>query len=99
MSMQITPTMRLDFQARFVLNEDQCRALDALAGYNFESFCKVFYEKMGEHYLKPHEDGLRSLFDAIGKQIKPQLDRIDAINSMIREAARQDAMGQAARGR
>jgi len=35
----------------------------------------TFYKYMGEHYLKPHEDGLRSLFDSRENLLK-QLHKI-----------------------
>lgn len=47
------------------LSEDEAYALDAIVGYGADSFLKVFYEHMGEHYLKPHEAGLRSLFESV----------------------------------
>lgn len=43
----------------------EAAALDALVGYGADSFLKVFYEHLGQHYLKPYEVGLRSLFDSV----------------------------------
>ncbi len=56
------PTISVDITIR--LTESEARALDALAGYGIDAFLKVFYT-LGRHYMEPHEDGLRSLFEAI----------------------------------
>lgn len=61
--------------ATFLLDEEEMRALDALTGYGIDPFLKVFYEKMGAHYLKPHEEGLRSLFKSVREAIPRILDR------------------------
>ncbi len=69
------PTVNVE--VRLVINEAEARALDALAGYGTEPFLKTFYEHMGKHYLQPHENGLRSLFDAVREHVGPILDRLD----------------------
>lgn len=69
---------RLDLDVALVLTEPEVRALDALTGYGVKSFLEVFYERMGEYYLKPHEDGLRSLFDTVRSELPPILKRLDA---------------------
>jgi hypothetical protein len=48
------------------LTEDEAGALDALFGYDVESFLETFYEKMGAAYLQPYEKGLRSLHASRG---------------------------------
>lgn len=53
----VTATLTLDHQ--------EIAALDALAGYGTDEFLKVFYGKLGEAYLRPHEAGLRSLFETV----------------------------------
>lgn len=63
--MKIQGRPNLDLLVTISLTETEARALDALAGYSIESFLQVFYHGMGEAYLKPHEEGLRSLFKAI----------------------------------
>jgi hypothetical protein len=51
----------IDVAVELVLNEDELCALDALFGYDLESFLGTFYRMMGRNYLEPHEAGLRSL--------------------------------------
>lgn len=55
----------IDLEVSVVLSDAEIGALDALAGYGTDAFLKVFYEHMGQSYLKPHEAGLRSLFDTV----------------------------------
>ena len=57
-------TPRVTVEAVLTLNHDELGALDALVGYGVEPFLKLFYKHMGEAYLKPHEAGLRSFFNA-----------------------------------
>jgi hypothetical protein len=79
-------TLKLDFKTRLDLNESESRALDALAGYGTDSFLKIFYEKMGRHYLEPYEDGLRSLFEKISNELRPEIRNITKMQRQIKEA-------------
>jgi hypothetical protein len=56
---------RVVVETTMVLSEDEVAALEALAGYGTEEFLRVFYERLGKNYLRPHEAGLRSLFATI----------------------------------
>lgn len=73
-------------QATLTLNEVECRALDALIGYGIEPFLKVFYEKMGRHYLEPHERGLRELFKKFGQTVHPALSDVQTARQLVSEA-------------
>ncbi len=64
--MKTKTTAKIEAQFTLQLSEDEAGALDALAGYGADAFLKVFYKYMGEHYMRPHEAGLRSLFATIG---------------------------------
>lgn len=55
----------IDTVATISLNGDELSALDALAGYGVDEFIELFYKHMGEHYLKPHENGLRSFLNSV----------------------------------
>lgn len=52
-------------EVTLVLSEVEAKALDAIVGYGPEQFLKVFYEHLGQAYLKPNEQGLKSLFDSV----------------------------------
>lgn len=60
-----------------ILDEDQVRALDAIVGYGPKAFVKGFKEKLGKAYIAPYEKGVYSLFEAVIKQIRPALHKID----------------------
>lgn len=72
--------------ATIVLTETEIRALDALVGYGIDSFLTVFYEKLGEHYMKPHESGLRSLFENIQQNVRPAIHEVDWHRKTLRSA-------------
>ena len=59
MKIEGRPKVNLEISIR--LTEDEAGALDALFGYDVESFLRAFYREMGRCYLEPHEAGLRSL--------------------------------------
>ena len=67
----------MEFEIVLKLNEEEARALNAITLYGSKQFLKYFYEHMGEHYLKPHENGLVSLFDVIDQNLPKQLNIID----------------------
>lgn len=47
------------------LTESEMMALDGLCGYGVDPFLELFYKNLGSHYLKPYEDGCRSLFSKV----------------------------------
>lgn len=61
-----------------ILNESELRALDAMLGYGKEAFLSCFYSKCGTYYLKPHENGVNSLFDKLKKDTSTALQIIDS---------------------
>lgn len=57
------PTIQAHITLR--LSESEAAALDAIVGYGAQPFLDVFYKYLGGAYLKPHESGLRSLFESV----------------------------------
>ena len=57
---------KVELKIALELNEEEARALEAIIGYNVNSFLETFYTKMGKAYLEPYEKGVRSLFEARG---------------------------------
>lgn len=82
----------VDVKATMVLSEVELRALDALVGYGIEPFLKVFYEKLGKHYLQPHEEGLRALFKNIATVTPGPLRQATNHRHWLREAAKAHPM-------
>lgn len=72
---RITQMPRIDVDVNLKLTMVEVQALDALAGYGIKSFLEVFYQHMGKHYLQPHEQGLRSLFETIRGELPPIIKR------------------------
>lgn len=66
------------------LDEQEARALEALAGYGTDAFLKCFYEHMGKHYLQPHEAGLRRIFDVFQGDVNRQLQKIDQAKKLLK---------------
>lgn len=83
--MEIKNSVELELKIRvnLELTEVEARALDALIGYGFEPFKEVFYEKLGKHYMQPHENGLKSLFEAVKTQVVPTLNKMDKIKKNL----------------
>lgn len=84
----ITTKSEITVKAMMELDEQQMRALDALAGYGTDPFISAFYKVMGEGYLKPHEPGLVLLFNQIRKAITPSLAELDKYRYDQRERAK-----------
>lgn len=82
--MRVGTRLSVNFEAVLHLTEPEVRAMDALVGYGFEPFIKVFYEKLGQSYMRDHEGGLRTFFESIEKQIRPELHRIDEVQKVLK---------------
>jgi hypothetical protein len=70
------PTIQL--LVSFRLDEEEARALDALVGYGDDAFIKAFQEKLGEHYMRDHEQGLRRFFQTTRQLLPGILNSADA---------------------
>jgi hypothetical protein len=81
-------TATVSFSATITLSEVEVRALDAMIGYGADAFIKVFYDKLGQGYMRDHEAGLRSFFVAVGRDVLPALHEIDQARRDLEKAAR-----------
>ena len=68
---------QISFSTTLLLNEVEIRALDALVGYGDDAFLTAFKEKLGAVYIRDHESGLRSFFEAIRRDVIPALSDIE----------------------
>lgn len=75
---KITVRPAVDLVFRFSIDEQEARALDALAGYGDDSFITAFYEKLGKSYMEDHEAGLRSFLKSIRDIIPPALLQLES---------------------
>lgn len=81
---QLSARPKIELQVNLQLNEQEVRALEALAGYGIEEFLKTFYKELGRTYLGPHEPGLRSLFDSVRLQLPAVLAQFDKAREAFR---------------
>lgn len=81
----ITQKPTVTVEATFTVNEAELRALDALAGYGDDAFIKMFYEKLGTHYMKPYEVGLREFLTTIRAVAGPIIRRTDNARKAFEE--------------
>lgn len=73
----LTAKAAIQLHVVFQLSESEARALEALVGYGDDAFIGAFYERLGQHYMQPHEKGLRSLFKSVRDQMPGILKRAD----------------------
>lgn len=73
----------IDVMLRFVVNESEARALDAMAGYGDDAFIRVFYEKLGKAYMEKHEVGLRLFLKSIRDIMPGLLSKVDAAHKVF----------------
>lgn len=86
--MDVFEKVFISYSATLVLNEDELRAFDALVGYGDDAFLKAFKERLGTHYIRDHEAGLRSAFKAIREQVLPRLSEINKARLALEAAER-----------
>jgi hypothetical protein len=82
--MKTTIKTTVEFKVTLELNEAEARALEAIIGYGYQPFLKMFYEHMGKSYLSPYEKGAISLFEQ-RQIISYQLYNIDKVKEEIRK--------------
>ncbi|AGS80979.1 hypothetical protein [Caulobacter phage Cr30] len=73
----------LDAKILVELTHGEARALDALAGYGFDSFIQVFYKEMGKTYLQPYEKDLKSLFEKVRHEVPRMTHRIETAHQVF----------------
>ncbi|TXH51878.1 MAG: hypothetical protein E6Q97_17520 [Desulfurellales bacterium] len=82
---QICVKATLDVKATFTIDEEEARALDALAGYGEDAFIKAFYDVLGKAYMKNHEDGLRRFLGSIRNVVNPALALADQAKNLVKQ--------------
>jgi hypothetical protein len=80
-SIAAKPTIEL--KVLIELGEEEVRALDALVGYGDDQFLTVFKEKLGEYYIRDHEQGLRSFFKSMREKIPGIIERTDNARNLF----------------
>lgn len=67
----------IELNITITLSESEARAMDALVGYGDDAFLEVFKDKLGESYIRDHENGLRSLFESMRSAFGPWFFKVD----------------------
>jgi hypothetical protein len=84
---KLTQRPTVQVEAVLTVNEAELRALDALAGYGDDAFIRAFYEKLGEAYMREHENGLREFLKTIRSLAPSILNRADAARAAFTEGS------------
>lgn len=75
--------IEVDIKVNIQLSLAEAKALLEITKYGYKDFLKVFYDKLGKVYLKPHEDGIISLFETIKTSLNDSIIEADVINNAI----------------
>jgi len=75
--MEIISKSTQEFGVLLILTEAEAGALNDIVGYGYDTFMKVFKEKLGEHYISKHEKGAKSLFETVTKEMPKHMARFD----------------------
>lgn len=78
-----TTTATVQFKLNLELTENEARAWDAIVGYGFDAFIKVFKEKLGSHYISPYEADAKKMFEDTRQELGRQLHAIDEVKKQI----------------
>lgn len=82
---KVKTNSKIEVNVVLTLTEEEARALKNITVYGNKPFLEWFYKNLGKHYLKPHEDGLVSLFDTINKELTPILHKIDQTRKILKD--------------
>lgn len=74
--------IKLNSRITVELTESEARAFDAITGYGFDEFLKVFKQHLGKHYIEPHEQGAKSLFEH-RHSISTALAKLDKVKALL----------------
>lgn len=83
--MKLVEKPKVDLEITFTLNEKEAIAIDALVGYDFDSFIKVFKEHLGKHYMDGHEEVLRGIFAEFRQRVPGYLARIKTARKVFEQ--------------
>ena len=84
MESKIKSFANIEFSVTIKLTESEARALYAMTTYGHKPFLQGFYTKLGKSYMKPHEEGVITLFETIERDIPIHLTKIDNILKLVK---------------
>lgn len=80
----------VEFKLNLELTENEARAWDAIVGYGFEAFIRVFKEKLGSHYISPYKKECKKMFEDTRQELAFQLHAIDEVKKAIKNINNKD---------
>lgn len=80
---QLESKTKVSCSIALTLTEEEARALHGLASYSAEGILKVLYEHVGQHYIKPHANGLITLLTSARDILPTELGKIDAARKAL----------------
>lgn len=83
---------RVEFKVTLELSENEARAWDAIVGYGWEAFEKVFKEHLGKHYIQPYSNEAKEMFEHTRKNIGFQLHAVDEVKKAIAKINNKDSI-------
>ncbi|MEE8289739.1 MAG: hypothetical protein V3R25_10045 [Nitrosomonadaceae bacterium] len=85
-SVKAKSTLTMSSTVTLELSGVEAAALNEMTGYGIESFLDGYKRQLGEHYIRPHEAGLRSLFETIGANLPREIRKIEVFNKAMLKA-------------
>lgn len=63
-------------------------------GYGDEEFIKAFKDKLGAHYLRDHENGLRRFLKTIRGEVSPAIEQLETVRRDLEEKFRKHSIAE-----
>lgn len=93
---RFTTNVALNLSVNIRLSESELRGLHAITLYGYEAFLKSFKTHLGNpDELHHNEDGLKSLFDTITREVPSILKRSDAARIAFNVGTNRNALSEA----
>ena len=68
---RVTNSLSVEFTTTITLTEMEIHALEALVGYGADAFLELFKKTCGVSYIRGAEDGIKTLFHTIARDVAP----------------------------
>ena len=75
--------VKINLSINLNLTKNEASALNAIASYGEKNFLKVFYVRMGKHYLQPFECDFIGLLNKLRHELPPELHKIKEAEKAI----------------
>lgn len=90
MKIEIKPTAIVEFKVVIELTENEARAWDAIVGYGWEAFEKIFKEHLGKHYMQPYTADAKRMFETTSRDMGYQFHAIEEVRKTMKNISNKD---------